>query len=303
MVGATPPARIEPPPGDPQTVLWQRVKEALLSLPAHFSAPDIRIAGVPATEVYTLGAALGAAVEEQVVVTLNRMRQVWDPEDKFPLLNSIRQPQTFPDVLLRRLGPAEIMLGIELKSWYLLAKEGEPTFRYKETPAVCTNWDLIVVVPWYLSDVIGGSPRLLAPFTESARYVAEYRNWWWKHKRKAAGSREIVSPRDVGPYPQKTEKVLDRPVSDEGGNFGRIARTEIMDQYVRDVLSQPIAGIPARYWRQFFGVFKETTGVEEIARALAGMEGKAGKARHDSLRERAKIIVARVLDALRNNGV
>lgn len=302
MGGAAPPVRVDPPTGDPRTKLWHGVKEALLALPAHFSAPEIRIAGVPATEVYTLGAVLGATVEDQAVVTLNRMRAVWDPDDEFPLLNFVRQPQTFPDVLLRYPARGDIKLGIELKSWYLLAKEGEPTLRYKETPAVCTPWDLIVVVPWFLSDVISGTPRLLTPFIESARYVAEYRNYWWQYVRKAEGSREIITPADVTPYPQKTDHILDRPVADEGGNFGRIARAGIIDQYADDVLNELVAGIPARYWRQFFGMFKETADANGIARALERIEGKAGKGREKALRERAKLMVSRVLDLLRNNG-
>ena len=39
-------------------------------------------------------------------------------------------------------------MGIELKGWYVLAKEKEPSFRYKVTPAVCAPADLLVVVPW-----------------------------------------------------------------------------------------------------------------------------------------------------------
>jgi len=298
---AAPPARVDPPAGEPKTELWLRVKEAILSLPVYFSAPEIRIAGVRATEIFTLAAALEAAVEEQVVATLNRMRQVWDPTDRFPLLTFVRQPQTFPDVLLRYPAGGEIMLGIELKGWYLLAKEGEPTFRYKETPAVCTPWDLLIVVLWYLSDVISGSPRLLTPFIESARYAAEYRNYWWREVRDTEDSREIRSPVDVTPYPQKSDRILDHAETDPGGNFGIIARTEIIDPYVKQMLGEQIAGIPARYWMGFFSIFKESPDSAEIVSALDRMGRRAGRGKESKLQALAKDLVARVVSALRNH--
>ena len=31
-------------------------------------------------------------------------------------------------------------MGIELKGWYVLAKEREPSFRQKVTPAACSPW-------------------------------------------------------------------------------------------------------------------------------------------------------------------
>jgi hypothetical protein len=49
-------------------------------------------------------------------------------------------------------------MGIELKGWYVLAKEKEPSFRYKVTLTVCAPADLLVVVPWALSNVISGRP-------------------------------------------------------------------------------------------------------------------------------------------------
>ena len=39
------------------------------------------------------------------------------------------------------------LLGIELKGWYVLSKEGEPSGRYKVTPAACAPQDLLVIVP------------------------------------------------------------------------------------------------------------------------------------------------------------
>ncbi|MFQ5827536.1 MAG: hypothetical protein ACE5JD_00075 [Candidatus Methylomirabilia bacterium] len=54
------------------------------------------------TDIFTLNAALGATIEEQVVATLNALRPVWDPDKKLQTFGFVRQTQTFPDVLLRR---------------------------------------------------------------------------------------------------------------------------------------------------------------------------------------------------------
>jgi hypothetical protein len=51
-----------------------------------------------APDVFTLASALGATIEEEVVQTLNRMRQVWDPDQEYQTYGFVRQPQTFPDV-------------------------------------------------------------------------------------------------------------------------------------------------------------------------------------------------------------
>lgn len=53
-----------------------------------------------ASDILTLNSALGATIEEQVVATLNTLRPVWDPDKQYQTYGFVRQPQTFPDVLL-----------------------------------------------------------------------------------------------------------------------------------------------------------------------------------------------------------
>ena len=154
----------------------------------------------------------------QVVSTLNRIRDVWDPDDEWPLYRFDRQAQTFPDVLLRRQldsGDFDVALGIELKGWYVLSKEAVPSFRYTVTPAACTEWDLLTVVPWFLSNVLSGVPRVDSPGLWSARYAAEYRNYWWQHSRDTKQSRAIESPAVDAPYRQRSN-TSDRPAYDGG---------------------------------------------------------------------------------------
>ena len=44
---------------------------------------DTSIEGILATDIFTLNAAFGATIEDQVVSTLNQMREVWDPDEKY----------------------------------------------------------------------------------------------------------------------------------------------------------------------------------------------------------------------------
>lgn len=111
------------------------------------------------------------------------------------------------------------------------------------------------------------------PFIEQARYVAEYRNWWWSSERKTSDApeqREIRRPTDgVGPYPEPKTRIADRAVKDGGGNFGRIARVEgLMDDWTATMRKQPIGGIPAEHWISFFRLHAEAKDPAEILQHL-----------------------------------
>ena len=237
---------------DPRTRLAGRIKDALRALPAYFSSKT-SIEGLAVTDLFSLNTLLASTIEVQVVETLNRMRSVWDPEDEWPLYSFERQAQTFPDVLLRKPasdGDSEVALGIELKGWYVLAKEGVPSFRYTVTPGACADWDLLAVVPWHLENVLAGTPRVGIPSVFSAKYAAEYRNFWWRCKRSSRSDTTIEMPTDARPYDRR-DHTSDRPVSDTGGNFGRIARIGIMQEWIEEQQRVHIAGIPARNWFEF----------------------------------------------------
>ena len=237
--------------------LYRRVIDALYATPAHFTSLT-RIEGLHATDVQTLNLMLGATIEEQVVATLNRMRAVWDPDERYQRYFFQRQAQVFPDILLKAdLNGQDIILGIELKSWYLLAKEGEPNFRFTTTREACAEADLIAVVPWALDNVLSGVPTTYKPFVSQARYAAEYRNHWWAEVRSARSDTSIAIPQDVGPYPAKSDRVADRPASDRGGNFGRLARTGLMNAYIEETLNLRLSGIPVKEWIAFLRRFAQ----------------------------------------------
>lgn len=259
------PARPSLPKNWQYADLHKRVREAIFALPSYFRT-STNVEGISATDIFTLNSALGATIENQVVSTLNQMRAVWDPDEKYLLYSFIRQPQTFPDVLLKKASTEEqdIILGIELKGWYLLAKEAEPSFRFQVTPSACAPQDLIVVVPWALNNVISGSPQVFQPYIESARYAAEYRNYHWKHLRQTSSDSNIIHPSKVSPYPRKSDQIADKPVSDSGGNFGRFARTGIMDAYLSLAKATLLCGIPAQNWLEFFKIFQDQKSTEQI---------------------------------------
>ena len=161
------------------------------------------------------------------------------------------------------------MLGIELKGWYLLAKEAEPSLRFQVTADACTTQDLIVVVPWALGNVISGSPILFEPFVESARYAAAFRNYHWQHMRRTRQSTDIETPVTVAPYPNKSRP--DPSTSRESmaaaisaGWRGR----EIMDAYLQKLDDVQLCGIKTVYWREFLKTFQENTSDIQAREAL-----------------------------------
>ena len=232
--------------------LWKRVRNAVYSVPDHFSTPTT-IEGLLATDIFTLNAVLSATIEESVVNTLNALRPAWDPNLEYQTYSFIRQSQTFPDVVLRTIdNGSKPLMGIELKGWYLLARERQPTYRFTVTEKACNPWDLLVVVPWVLSNILAGSPVLFRPFVQPAVYCAQKRNYYWEHERRAGTATGIEIPPDISPYPIKSDQISDKPESDSGGNFGRLARYKIMDGYIADMLAEKVRGVSVSRWLSFF---------------------------------------------------
>lgn len=289
--------RIEPSDTWPHKRLWRGVLDALKALPAHFHS-DTFIEGVNATDVFTLNSALGATIENQVVETLNTIRSVWDPDNDYGTYLFVRQPQSFPDVVLKNLSDetAKPIMGIELKGWYLLAKEAEPSLRFQQTSAACAEADVIMVVPWVLNSVISGRPRIYSPYIESAKYAAAYRNLHWKQMRGEGVASEIRIPFNAEPYPRKADATNDQPQSDKGKNFGRIARTGLMDDYLAKMQLQPVCGIRAAYWLEFFKIFHQDATDGQIEKALDRLRAKVDGI-PESAQKRSFLDVLAVLEA------
>lgn len=283
----------------PHRKLYDNVIKTLYALPEEFTT-SLRISDFRATDIFTLNSALGASIEDAVVNGLNSLREVWDPDGRYALYRFERQAQAFPDVRLVTEAPDEEtpIMGIELKGWFALSKEGEPTFRYAVTPQACADADLLVVYPWVLSDVVAGSPKLLRPFVGEARYAAELRNHYWQTMRSSRGGNgNIVSATHKTPYPAvKTDQCSDRAEDDGGGNFGRVARYGLLDDFVKSTEKQEVSGIPVRAWLTFFKIFSDNarnldTVVTTIESALKRY-GKLGAGEKAALVESFERIVS-----------
>ena len=281
---------------DVQDNLHQRVRDAISSLPAYFRT-ETRIEGVNATDLHTLNTVLGATIEEQVVRTLNDLRNSWDPDERYALYSFVRQAQTFPDVLLRRASDGDILFGIELKGWYLLAKEREPSLRFQVTEAACAEHDLIVVVPWVLSDVIGGSPVVFEPFVTSAKDAARHRNQHWQGRNTSLDT-TIHLPEGVSVYPSKADRIADKPASDAGGNFGRLARTGLMDDYIKQLDEERLCGIKTVFWRDFLRTFQDSTADEDAHAALARLKDRVGEDNRASSVAGSALAIVNALETL-----
>jgi len=245
-----PPVRREPSEWKHYS-LWRNVRRALYAVPDHFDTPTT-IEGLMVSDIFTLNTPLAATIEEAFVHTLNSLRPVWDPDSHYQDYAFSRQAQTFPDVLLRAVdNGTRPLMGVELKGWYLLAKEKEPTFRFNTTESAINPWDLLVVVPWVLSNVLSGTPILFPPFVEPALYCAQQRTYYWRCQRAAQSNTDITFPQGARPYPEKRTKVADKAASDSGGNFGRIARYGVMNSYVAKMMAEKVRGVEVARWIRF----------------------------------------------------
>lgn len=260
VVAAAPVRSGGPEASWPHRKLYENVIKTLYALPEEFRT-SLRISDFRATDIFTLNSALGASIEDAVVNGLNSLREVWDVEGRYSLYRFERQSQAFPDVRLVTDAPDEtaIIMGIELKGWFAVSKEGEPTFRYKVTPNACAPADLLVVYPWVLSDVVAGSPKLLRPFVGEARYAAELRNYYWQTMRsRNGGNAGVTLATHQTPYPVgKIDQCSDRADDDGSGNFGRIARYGLLDDFVEAIKKQEVSGIPVLAWLTFFKLFTD----------------------------------------------
>ena len=283
------PARYPMSPEDPKTVLRGHLIDALNALPHYFSSP-IHIEGLSATDLFSLNTLLGGAIEEQTVSALNAMRATWDASGQWYDRVFVRFPESFPDVrLVRSQSDENPVIGIELKGWYLLSKEQEPSFRYKASADAVTLWDLLVCYPWALSNVLSGRPILYAPYIEQAKYASDMRTYYWEHRRGTSVSRsnEIFHP-DTRPYPRIGTKYADNPKNDSGKNFGRIARVPgLMKDWIQQSMRIKLSGIEAQYWISFFSSFVEGNTQSETQDAVLKLGETIRTSKADTAERRA----------------
>ena len=71
--------------------------------------------------------------------------------------------------------------------------------------------------------------------------------------------------------------IKDSPENDKGSNFGRIARSGILDEYDASIKAQDYLGIKIAHWIAFFKAISETTTDAEIERKLLTLKKKIQK--------------------------
>lgn len=283
--------------------LYDGVKRALTALPQYFKTTT-NVNSIDATDIFGFNTVLGSAIETSVVETLNNLRTVWDPTNQYPTYSFKRYSQSFPDVRLEDSDPASltpILMGIEVKGWFVLSKEAEPSFRYVVTPAACNLQDLILIVPWKFDNVISGAPVLLPVFIEQARYAAEARNYYWTWDRRGASGQPddlVILSQHTTAYPSKSDLCSDKAVKDGGGNFGRVARTSLMDDFVKKTMETKAAGIPIEHWINFLKVFTDGASPQTYAQEMTKLIAKA--AREIGLTEENRTAALPFLQALLN---
>lgn len=115
-----------------------------------------------------------------------------------------------------------ILMGIELKGWYALSKEAEPSCRFKASPKVCAPQDLLVVYPWALSGVVSGKPELYAPYVIGARTAAERRNWHWRYVMEGGSITDrTIRLSEVDEYRPRPLISRHMRAAEVAGKFGR----------------------------------------------------------------------------------
>jgi len=72
-------------------------------------------------------------------------------------------------------------------------------------------------------------------------------------------------------YPTKSDMISDVPAKDSGGNFGRLARTKILDNYKTDLFKERLAGISLSSWQRFLKIFIENSPLEKMDRELENL--------------------------------
>lgn len=255
--------------------VWEKIRETLYALPSYFRMEG-SLPNIPAKDLHSANTLLGAAIEEHIPIALNQLRSTWDPESQYADCLFKRQPQTFPDVAFRRetADGNEVIFGIEIKSWYILAKEMEPSFRMDVNRNFCAPADLAVIYPWAFSAAVSGTPRLFRPLVLGARKAARLRNEFWVSKAKNNEWAQIKEPdQESCYYPAKSDKINDLAPRDSGNNFGRVARTGVWDIAIGRLLrEESIAGIPLLGWHGFLSSFKESTTIEQAQVSIARLK-------------------------------
>jgi hypothetical protein len=118
-----------------------------------------------------------------------------------------------------------------------------------------------------------------------------YRNYYWQKSRiENNEDAKINRPpeRNRKPYPASKQESSDEAASDKGGNFGRVARAGILDEYTSDIKAQDYLGIKITHWITFFKAISETSADSHIDKRLQTLKNQILSEPDSADEERAK---------------
>ncbi len=134
------------------------------------------------------------------------------------------------------------------------------------------------------------------PFVVNAGYAATYRNWHWTNVIRSGGDKGGIKLSGVTDhYPSKSQLIGDEPEHDRGGNYGRFARTGLMDAYMERLFGQALAGVPLDAWQRFLAIFTETTSTDAIHRELSRIAKAASGRQREPVQQRVEEIRTRIV--------
>ena len=120
--------------------------------------------------------------------------------------------------------------------------------------------------------------------------MAEHRNFYWQESRKQRNKNpNIRTPKDTKHHPDIRQEAADAAVEAKGGNFGRIARTNIINQYINSLKDRSYLGIKISHWIEFFRAVSDTSTDIEIERKIRMIREKVQK--REDQPEKSKIFL------------
>lgn len=212
---------------------------------------------------------VGQGIEEHLGESLNRTLVLSNIEN----LEFYRNSSQFPDLFLIDNSTKEILLSIELKSWFVFSGD-EITARFHTSPDAIPEGSLLIIYPWTLNKIISGSPLLLMPHVTDAKELARKRDTTWtkegRRKIETIGEMGIKSPinkiRNKSIGVQWNEKTSSWET--ESDNFGKIWR--IYDESINiDFYSLAMRHLldnrSIADWRNIFGLSVKTSNMKKSA--------------------------------------
>lgn len=211
---------------------------------------------------------VGQAVEDAVVSRLNAAADEWKPVGKQWTFG--RNTVQFPDIMLvdenaDAVGKHRILFHIEVKTWYVFARD-LITARFNTAPSCIKSDALLLVFPWYMTQLVHGVPRVLKPLVYPAKELALRRDTVWvtgvrRRNRKSRSKFRVMVPaadsffaNTASNHNVKSEAYQrkGRTWVKDSDNFGKIHRFYYQPIYdfEKRTLAQSAKGKTLNEWRR-----------------------------------------------------